>query len=196
MPTKNIIPLPVVGDPSLLLAMRRRLELWHGKESVEASTGLCFWYALALHIEAKLAGRNLMLQAGTAEWQRVPPEDDDGVMATHYGYVFEKDAPYTKAFARELMGSSKLQRSILPEMHVWLIDVDKHALVDPTAGHFVAQAKTLCGFDWPGPVPPETLWCPIDDVPKDGTLIYNADPDACAMLLPLIKHKFAFKKTN
>jgi len=90
----------------------------------------------------------VLLQAGSAQWPRVTPAQDDGVCMTHFGYVWSPGEPPSV---------DALRAGTLPEMHVWLAEPQTQTLIDFSAGDFPAQAKALCGYDWPGRKPPRVF---------------------------------------
>lgn len=121
--------------------------------------GACFYYAVFTVLELKKRGVMVGLQAGSASWARIRPEQDDGVMMTHFSYQWSPHEPQSQVAMLE---------SRLPEMHVWALIIDDPkdpVFVDLTAGYFPEQAKKLCGFDWPGDQPPKYLWSKLSEMP-------------------------------
>jgi hypothetical protein len=145
------------------------------------ATGTCVWAAAAVIEAAKERGVRLVLQAGSAFWPRVSPEQDDGVSSTHFGYQWERGSRETMQILGRIQ---KGDLSILPEMHVWAADPKEMEIVDPTSGQFPAQARRLQGLDWKGPVPPEQFWGGKDEL---NTLraVYEVDRDATMLAFAL-----------
>lgn len=129
-------------------------------------SGGCLAAAVAVIIVAGKYGRRLALQAGSAYWTRMTPEQDDGVSPTHFGYEWE-DTPETRACIRAGM---------LPEIHVWAGDPARQEIVDPTSGEFPAQCRVLLGEDWLAPRPPDALWVPVAQIPPNA--IYTPSREA------------------
>ena len=118
-----------------------------------------------------------MLQAGSAFWPRIRPEDDDGVVSTHFGYRWNGvDDPLTASF---------LAAGRLPELHVWLAlsptfcpVVDGPVLIDPTTGDWPERAS-LADLEWTAAQPPEFLWATEAEYDALAGVSYRADPVAC-----------------
>lgn len=126
--------------------------------------GSCLFHAIAMIQVAKRHGRKLVLQAGTAYWERMPPEIDDGVSPTHFGYEWEADSPTTRA---------RIAARMLPEMHIWVGDPATQEIIDISTNEFVDQARHMLGVDWPGKKPPDFLWAKASELPKEA--VYQPD---------------------
>lgn len=114
-----------------------------------APTALCFYYS-AFGIEAlREAGLRAVLQAGTASWPRIRPDQDDGVVMTHFSYLWSPN---------EIQSRLAVAQGAMPEMHVWIALPDTGELVDFTTAFWPTQAKLLTGMDWPGDQPPTYFW--------------------------------------
>jgi len=136
-------------------------------------SGRCLYYAVATIQAIKAAGLRAILQAGTAMWPMIRPEQDDGVRMTHFSYVWSPDEPKS----REAVANGKM-----PEMHVWAAIPALHEIVDFSTGFWPGQALVLGGFDWPGDRPPEYLWCKAKELPSG--VIYQ--PNTTATMLALL----------
>lgn len=157
----------IIEEASVAAAQRiRRLGI--------SEQGACLLYAGATVTTAAAHGRHLVLQAGTALWPRVRPEQDDGVSSTHFGY--EWDPPNV---TRHLMAGN------MPEMHVWAGDPLTQELIDLTTGHFPAQCKALIGAAWPGDLPPAIWWGPAKDLPEGA--LYEPNRDATLLAHQLLR---------
>ena len=126
----------------------------------------CLHHALAIISVAKAHGVRLVLQAGTAYWQRMEPWQDDGVSPTDFGYEWEWS----------VMTQHRIAAGMLPELHAWAADPATHELVDITAGYFPAQCRMLIGKDWPGMEPPEWFWGSQLELPAQA--IYRPNREA------------------
>jgi hypothetical protein len=109
----------------------------------------------------------VLMQAGSCQWPRITREQDDGVMATHFGYVWQPNHPATELAIAEHR---------IPEMHCWVVLPERRELIDMSSSSFPEQCMKLIGKDWPGIKPPDYLWCSFDNLPKD--VIYRADREA------------------
>ncbi len=115
--------------------------------------GLCLYYA---HYTASVLhrhGYHATIQAGSLQWPRIKPEDDDGVMNTHFAYMWTPmwtPGAYESALS-VLMGN-------LPEMHCWVGIIDTQEIVDFTTRHLKTAAANL-DLAWTAADPPEFLWC-------------------------------------
>jgi len=121
-------------------------------------------------------GIRAIIQAGSASWPRLRPDQDDGVSPTHHSYVWEPDSAATKF---------RLAAGDLPEMHVWAAIPERGEIIDMTTRYWPDQCLLIQGFDWPGDKPPTFFWGTADEVP-DG-VIYAADMKAIALALHLLK---------
>lgn len=114
-----------------------------------APSGACFYFAAFTVEEIRKTGTRAVLQAGSAGWPRIRPDQDDGVCPTHFSYMWTpNEAPSIRA----------MMQGLLPEVHVWAAIPDTGEIVDLTSGKFPEQARKLIGYDWPGDLPPKFLW--------------------------------------
>jgi hypothetical protein len=110
--------------------------------------GQCLHYT---HQTAKIlteCGYKAVIQAGSLQWPRLRPEEDDGQVMTHFAYMWDFDSP-----------ESKLARACgqLPEMHIWVGLLDSQEIVDFSVRHLPMAALERELF-WTAPVPPRALW--------------------------------------
>lgn len=130
----------------------------------------CFYLSMAVIEAAKrLDEVDLVLQAGTFHWTRVPLSMDDGVVNTHFGYVWEQ--PSTDAAWDYVMVNGWL-----PEVHVWAADPRKQHVVDLSTGLLPEACLATTGAPWLMPKPPEFVWEHVKELPKDG--IWEPDQTA------------------
>jgi hypothetical protein len=103
-----------------------------------------------------------IIQAGSAQWPRVPPERDDGASPTHFAYEWHPDSEVARLVQSGLVPLVKradgLVAASLPEMHVWLGCPDTGEVIDFSAGMWPAACAATLGLDWPGPRPPDYFW--------------------------------------
>lgn len=151
-------------------------------------SGACLYAALGVMAAAHVHGRRLVLQAGTAEWPRLRPDQDDGRAdtPTHFGYVWDPDAPLTRAWVAGIRPmTDDAQAVVLPEVHCWAGDPERQELVDPTSGRFPEQCRRLVGLDWPGDRPLRRTWLPVAEVHRLGA-VYVPDERATRLLAALV----------
>jgi hypothetical protein len=83
--------------------------------------GLCLYYAHPTIATLRKHGYQAVIQAGSLQWPRIRPEDDDGVMNTHFAYEW---SPHEPASAMSVALGN------LPEMHVWVGLIDSQEITD------------------------------------------------------------------
>ncbi len=132
--------------------------------------GLCLYWAAFGVTEIRSWGRPAIIQAGTASWPRIRPEEDDGVMATHFSYVWTPGSRPDHAAGK------------LPEMHVWIALPDTLEVVDFTTSLWPDQCRKVTGMEWTAPDPPPWIW--TKRLPPG--VVYTPDHDAIALARTLI----------
>ncbi len=119
---------------------------WHGYETIRS-------YPNAPQV---------VIQAGSASWPRIPMEHDDGKIMTHLSYQFEFDSASTTQFLGKLLGVSENSEEdtpySLPEIHIWLALPESKELVDFTIGTWPLACEGILGEPWLAPPPPEYFW--------------------------------------
>lgn len=120
------------------------------EEKAEAlRIGGCVYQAITLQQVLIHAGyKEVMLQAGTINWPRMKPEEDDGEIGTHFS--FEWQGPNER-------NEDLVMGGILPEMHVWLAHRRPDTIIDLSTNSFKERAE-LMGLSWTAPEPPPYLW--------------------------------------
>lgn len=140
--------------------------------------GLCLYYA---HHTAAVLWRHryrAVIQAGSLQWPRLRPEDDDGVVATHFAYEWSPTTPES---------AMSVALGNLPEVHVWVGLVDRQEIVDFTTRHLRASSLAL-GLEWTAAAPPDYLWCSAQDTPE--RVVYRPNRDASIYANILLKRLF------
>lgn len=127
--------------------------------------GSCLLSSVAASAILNTLGVRSKVRAGTMMWPRIKPQEDDGVCATHFSYVFEPDSPET---------FQRIAANLLPELHVWLEVEGK--IVDFTTGDLPNQCRRILDLPWTAEPPPPYLWTAPDKLPAG--VIYEADPRA------------------
>lgn len=130
--------------------------------------GACLYLAAMTADKLRSMGARCLLQAGSATWLRIRPDQDDGVVMNRFGYEFdpEKAGP---GFRDGMV--------CLPEMHCWAAIPDGPQLIDLTTGSQPLMCKRTTGADWPGDPPPDYLWATPKGVKAIGAM-YTPHPAA------------------
>jgi hypothetical protein len=89
-------------------------------------------------------GYEFQVQAGTAVFVRIRPEEDDGIINDGFGYEFEVNPKTIQTIAQDEM----------PEMHCWVGCAKTGTLFDPTTGFLPYQCRNTAGLAWTAPEPP------------------------------------------
>lgn len=115
----------------------------------------CVYHAAAcVKLVPMLTGLRCFAQAGSCLWPRVRPEQDDGVVETHYGYEWQ---------GMNMQTAAMIAAGLLPEVHFWAAVLDPKPpfgaeVLDVTTRDFPAMCLKTIGKDWPGDPPPDFLW--------------------------------------
>lgn len=147
----------------------------------------CFFYGVKTVLVLRQAGVRVILQAGSCQWPRIRPDQDDGVCATHFGYVWSP---------REEPSRRAMRLGVMMEMHVWAADPEANEIIDFTSGFFPEQAKSIGGFDWPGDPPPPFFWGGPNIMPPGAHYEANIDAIKYAFLLAAKLYGPQFVKEN
>jgi hypothetical protein len=141
--------------------------------------GSCLFYANAVAGVLHRHGRNVVLQAGSLQWPRLKPEENDGQVATHFAYMWSPTTP--ESIASIFHGN-------LPEMHVWCGEPETQILIDFSTRNFTMAAAKL-GLAWTAPEPPKYLWTSVATLPPGVVYrpIREATLLACRVLQRLYK---------
>ena len=131
--------------------------------------GQCLYYAHHTVATLRRHGYDAVIQAGSLQWPRLKPEDDDGVVNTHFSYMW---SPLTPASVVSMANGN------LPEMHVWAGLVREQILIDFSTRHLTAAAAAL-GMPWTAAEPPTHLWCSAAALPAG--VVYRPDRDATVL---------------
>ncbi len=138
--------------------------------------GRCLFFAIHTVKVLLEEGERAILQAGSAGWPRILPEQDNGKISTHFSYMWTPD---------EARSRIAVANGLLPEMHVWAAIPSRKEIVDMSTKLWPEQAQRLGGFDWPGTVPPDFFWGTADDL-RSTKAFYWADADAIKHALKVI----------
>ncbi len=128
----------------------------HGESA--AKLGRCFWWSyFGMHI-LRTAGIDVVPQAGTAYWPRLPKEQLGEDENSVFGFQWD---PHS------LRSRIAVATGALPECHVWLGVVSTQELIDLSTGDWPDICRTLLGWDWPGERPPSFLWGQANNLPEN-----------------------------
>lgn len=120
---------------------------WYGPDMAEQ--GACLYWTRVTMRELSRRGLRPVLQAGTMLWRVIPAARDDGHTATHFGYEWTPNDP----FSREAVA-----RGQLPEVHIWVALPDEECLIDFSTQYFPKLAKERHGIDWLTEPPPQFIF--------------------------------------
>jgi hypothetical protein len=165
------------------------VERVHGDPTLMAMppSARCFYYGIRGVEILRKAGLPAVLQAGSCTWPRIRPEQDDGKIMTHFGYLW---SPHEPASQRALA------LGVMPEMHVWAADPEANEIIDFSTGFFPEQAKALVGMDWPGDPPPTYLWSGPTTMPRGAQYEPNIDAIKFALLAAAKLYGKTFVREN
>jgi hypothetical protein len=162
------------------------------RRAVEAASkegrlvGNCLEIAWQGYLLLKGRSPRTIIQAGSASWPRVPPELDDGVMNTHFSYVWDPDSYAARLALAGVFQAARLggrKGFSLPEMHVWLARPDTRDIIDFTTGLWPEACKLTIGEEWLAPPPPDYLWA--DELPEG--VHYAADRSAIDCVIHVLR---------
>src|SRR5690349_17912512 len=125
------------------LARQKMKETWEAFPSGKGPIGhYCLFWADTLATILRNAGvQKAQIQAGTAYWPIIRPEEDDGVSHNQWGYKFELSQDTLKA----------LKEGRLPEMHAWVaIPGSQPEIIDITTCFWHGRVMEL-GYPWTAP---------------------------------------------
>lgn len=145
---------------------------------VEDHTAACLHWAGLTREILQSVGKRVIIQAGTALFLRVAPEFDDGEVATHYGYEFHLDDSLTPVMVAD---------NRLPEIHVWVADLDSQEIIDVTTGYQQYRCQHVLQLDWTAPPLPDFFWGNAEEAGQLG-LRYMADASACWLAELFLRH--------
>lgn len=118
-----------------------------------------------------------VFQAGSASWQIVAPEHDDGVSPTHYSYEFSQWGDI----------------DVLPELHCWVGAIDRKTgeefIIDTTT-QFVRGLAEKKGLKYTMPDLPRFIWSGHGSFPEG--CYYNASVEAIAGCMAHFKKNLPF----
>ena len=153
------------------------------------SPGACLYNAWAIITAAGKHDIPLRLYGGTTIWECMTPENDDGVSAQQFGYVWE-EGPHTLNLGGVVLprvsspNVLELSTGRMPEMHVWAGAENSDIIVDLSTRDWPEQTRLIIGRPWLAPRPPDYFWDRHSKLPHGA--VFQAHPVAtrvAAMLL-------------
>ena len=148
--------------------------------------GMCPYWALAVIKAGAKYGKRLVLQAGSMQWRFVPPELDDGVSNTAFGYQWSPTDPKSR---------QAMAMGLLPEMHVWVADPKTQELIDLSTRDFKKIAENQFGLEWKTKDPPAYLWVSLEGGADSEYMaladpVYTVDEQATRLIHTLVQRGF------
>ncbi len=133
--------------------------------------GVCMYAALAGRRELQERGIKAAVIGGSLQWPMATPEEDDGVSATHFAYMWERGWQGGKLSV--LQQVCMVPFVGLPEVHCWLQIEDTGELVDFSLYSLHAAAERVLGreatrkmkvpdYIW-GQAPENVVYTPVQD---------------------------------
>ena len=162
----------------------------------------CFQYSIATeeYLNTIFKKRVAVINAGTCYWRCVLPENDDGIINTHYGFKFD---------IKNAFDSMVKENFNKIEMHCWTAAIlnDERYCIDLSTGHLMQRAISE-GYTWEGIEPPKYLFTTeekVIEICNDGLAFYQSNRDAiriteifrqseCANRVTLLSKLAAFTK--
>ena len=129
--------------------------------------GMCPYWALAVIEAGNKNGRNLVLMAGSMQWQFVPDHLDDGVSNNAFSYMWSPEDPRSRY---------AMAMGMLPEVHVFAGDPQTQEIIDLSTRDFKRIAENSFGFNWRTADPPRYVWAKREDLPSEAR--YYIEPEA------------------
>lgn len=157
-------------DPTLLIG--RCLDFaWEGYRIIKAWPG----------------APRTVIQAGSAQWPRVPAELDDGECPTHFAYEWDPGSDVARlvvaGIAPVVWRADGHAAPSLPEMHVWLGCPDTGEIIDFTTGLWPLACKATLGLDWLALPPPEYVWTFGNRLPEGVRYVASREAIDCVIAI-------------
>lgn len=143
------------SEKDAIIKMARTKVALHKPKSIPLERS-CVHHAFFLYKTLFQMGYNAKMKAGSAQFEAVSKEMDDGVSATHYSYIFEPE-----------IGFPLLRAGNLPECHAW-VEYRYRGIkyvVDATTC-FLPKLVESTPIVWSAPSPPDYLWEDVGSVER------------------------------
>jgi hypothetical protein len=148
-------------------------EIEQAVSKLDDRPGLCLYYARETIMVLSRHGYKAVVQAGSLQWPCLRPEDDDGIISTHFAYMWSPGDP-ASAFSVALGN--------LPEIHCWVGLVNEQEIVDFSV-RYLKRAAATHKVKWTAADPPQYLWCAANEIPDDVRYIPNREASIYASIL-------------
>lgn len=148
-------------------------EIEQAISNLDDRPGLCLYYAKETMAVLTRHGRKAVIQAGSLQWPCLRPEDDDGVISTHFAYMWSPGDPISLL---------SMVAGNLPEIHCWVGLLEEQEIVDFSTRH-LKRAAAAHGVRWTAADPPSYLWCPVSKIPGDVRYIPNREASLYASMI-------------
>jgi hypothetical protein len=172
----------VMNKKKIVANIRQNFEKWRKINMPNANPArMCMYQAVFTHSYLKSMGSlgRVLISAGSHAFPRIDLKDDDGVVHTHFSYIFDPNKV-----------SEAIKTNTLPEVHVWVQLPDRGEIVDITTRYLKEQCETLSGLKWLAPDPPDFLWLSPNDLPEG--VAYEPDMNACMLIEHFCKLTWGF----
>jgi hypothetical protein len=129
-----------------------------------------------------------ILQAGTAGWPYIADEDDDGVMPTHFTYMWDDACNAMERLRAGMLNGFVRDGKILaalPEIHIWVALPQTGEIIDMATGFWPEAAKEAMGVEWQCERPPAFLWATAAQMPARAR--YEPSMSAIQFVLTLLR---------
>ena len=141
--------------------------------------GSCLYYSHYLATQLFDLGKRVLIQAGSLQWPRILPSQDDGKCSTHFSYMWENIDEKNRV---------AISRGVLPEMHVWCALPEEQELIDFSTGELPTQCEITTPMKWTRIQPPKFFWGGAKDIPEG--VIYDPSYEASLLAMKLLIRMF------
>lgn len=168
----------------------------YGDEPHGIAGGACLYWAVSAIIAAHMHGRRLVLNAGSAQFRRLPDHLDDGKPDTLTHFAYEWTPPHMDPLRVPVVDGERVpphlttrpdphgrMRRCLPEIHVWAGDPATQELVDLSTFALKRQCETTGRMPWLEAEPPDHVWCHVSEIPDGWHYVPSAEATAHAIIL-------------
>lgn len=138
------------------------------------------WSYYACEVLAEY-GLDVVIQAGSAWWPRIPLEQFDEVESSHFSYQFDSALAYTQVATGVAF----------PAIHCWVVhriqglDGDTYCVVDFSTKYLPQQCRELVGEEWTAPTM-DYLWATGREL-AEMHVLYAVHPEASRLALALTR---------
>lgn len=142
-------------------------------DEIPINRACVFLTKIGMEVIAKELPYRALVQAGSMNWEIVPPEKDDGKILTHFGFEW---SPYNA------ISQAAMAQGLLPEMHVWIALPELQEIIDFATAGFPEFVTDELHLDWMSPPPPAFLWTKKEGMPRGCYYTPNLEATRLAMI--------------